>query len=168
MGTPYRLRSRFRQTEVPDLALLDQVLDCSRDLFDWNVRIDTVLVEKIDGVDAQPLERGLGDFPDVFRPTVEPSAALTAGVDLEPELGGDHHLAPNGRERLAHQLLVRVRAVDLGGVEERHAEIHGRADHADHVPLVLGRAVAGAHSHAAEPEGRDFEALPAELSFLET
>src|SRR4249919_2086992 len=166
MGTPYRLRSRFRQTEVPDLALLDQVLDCSRNLFDRNVRIDTVLVEKVDGVDAQPLERGLGDLPDVFGPTVEPSAALPAGIDLEPELGGDHHLVTNGRERLAHQLLVRERTIDLGGVEERHAEIDGRADHADHVLLVASRAVAEAHAHAAQADGGDLQVAVAQLALL--
>jgi hypothetical protein len=32
------------------------------------------------------------------------------------------------RERLAHHLLVRERAVDLRGVEERHAALDGRAD----------------------------------------
>ena len=63
----------------------------------------------------------------------------------------------NGRKRLADELLVRERAVDLGGVEERDAAIDGRANQRDHLLLVLGRAVAEAHPHAAESEGRDFQ-----------
>ena len=44
-----------------------------------------------------------------------------AVLDVPAELGGDHDLVAQRRERLADQLLVDVRAVDLGGVEERDA-----------------------------------------------
>ena len=78
-------------------------------------------------------------------------------IDVEAELGGDHHLVAEGRERLAHQLLVRERAVDLGGVEEGDAALDGRPDQRDHLLLVGRRAVAEAQAHAAEPDGRDFQ-----------
>ena len=39
------------------------------------------------------------------RPAVE-AAASAVRVDAEAELGGDHHLAAEGRQRLAHELLV--------------------------------------------------------------
>ena len=35
------------------------------------LRIDPVLVKEIDGVDLETLQRGFGDFLDMFRPAVE-------------------------------------------------------------------------------------------------
>ena len=66
-----RLRSCFGKAEVLDLAFLNQVLHRSRHVFDRHVRVDTVLVEQIDGVDLEPLERGLGDLLDVLRPAIQ-------------------------------------------------------------------------------------------------
>jgi hypothetical protein len=79
-----------------------------------------------------------------------PSSARRSGRS-EAELRGDLHLAAEGREGLAHELLVRERAVDFRGVEERDAVLDGGADHGDHRLPFRGRAVAGAHAHAAEP-----------------
>ena len=124
-----------------------------------------MLIEQVDDVDLEPLERSLGDLLDVLRPAVQ-AALLAFRANLEPELGGDHHLLAEGSERFAHEFFVRERAVDLGGVEERDAAFDGRPDQRDHLLLVLGRAVAEAHSHAAEPEGRDFQVALSEFAFL--
>ena len=61
-----------------DFAFRDQVLDRSCDIFDRHVRVDAVLIEKIDGIDLKTLERGLGNLLDVFRTAVErvPFAAV--------------------------------------------------------------------------------------------
>src|SRR5262245_14068527 len=95
-----------------DLARLNQLAHSARHLFDGNVRVDAVLVEEVDGVDPESLERGLGDLLDVRRSTVQGRRALPARVeslfDVESELGGDDHLRADGGERLAYQLLVRV------------------------------------------------------------
>ena len=147
------------------LPCLDQLLHRPRDVLDGHVRVDAVLIEQVDGVDVEPLERRLRDLLDVLGPAVE-ARLLAVRVDVEPELGGDHHLLADRRERLAHQLLVRERAVDFGGVEEGDAEVDGRPDQRDPLLLVHGRAVAEAHAHAAEPEGRDFQAAVAKCSFL--
>ena len=55
-------------------------------------------------------------------------------------------------DRLADQDLVGVGAVDVGGVEERDAEVEGAVDRRDPFGLV-GRAVELGHAHAAEAEG---------------
>ena len=46
-----RPHSCFRKAEVLDLALLNQVLHRSRYVFDRHVRVNTVLIEQIDGID---------------------------------------------------------------------------------------------------------------------
>ena len=66
-----RLHSRFGETEVLDLAFLNQVLHGSRYIFDGHVRVNTVLIEEIDDVDLEPFERPLGDLLDVLRPAVQ-------------------------------------------------------------------------------------------------
>jgi hypothetical protein len=78
-----------------------------------------MLVEQINRFEPEPLERGLDDLPDVRRLAVQ--AALLAAVAIEAELRGDDHLPAERRQRLAHEFLVRERAIDLGGVEERDA-----------------------------------------------
>ena len=106
------------------------------------------------------LQRGLGDLLDVLGPAVHAALpGLDARVEVEAELGGDHDLVADRRERLADQLLVRERAVGLGGVEEGDAALDGGADQRDHLLPVRRRAVGEAHAHAAEAEGRDLEAL---------
>ena len=98
----------------------------------------------------------------LFRPRL---AAIVA-LEFEPELGGDHHLLAERSEGFAHEFFVRVRAVDLGGVEERDAAFDGRPEQRDHLLLVLGRTVAEAHAHAAQAEGRDFQVAFSEFALL--
>ena len=78
-----RLHAGFRKPEVLDLALLNQVLHRSRDVFDRHVRIDTVLIEQVDRVDLEPLERGLGDLLDVPGPAIQ-AALLARRSNLNP------------------------------------------------------------------------------------
>jgi hypothetical protein len=52
------------------------------------------------------------------------------------ELGGDHHVFAERRQRLADDLLIGERAVDLGGVEERDAALDGGPDESDRIVAV--------------------------------
>ena len=135
------------------------------DVLDRHVRVDAVLVEEVDGSIlsrlSDPSATRLMCSGRLFSPSAFPS-----GVDVEAELGGDHHLVAEGREGLADELLVGERAVDLGGVEEGDAALDGRPDQRDPVPLVRGRAVAEAQAHAAEAEGRDFQIALSEFALL--
>jgi hypothetical protein len=116
----------------------DQVPHRSRDLLDGHVRVDTVLVEEVDDVGLQALERGLGDLLDVLGAAVQ---TLLGAVRIEAELGGDHHLIANRSEGFAHQLLVGKRAVDFRGVEEGDTTLHGGSDQRGRLLLVCGRTV---------------------------
>ena len=61
-------------------------------------------------------------------------------VEVEAELRRDHDLVADGLERLADELLVRERPVDLRGVEEGDAALDRRADQRDHLLPVGGSA----------------------------
>ena len=120
-----------------------------------------MLIEQIDAIGSQALEAGLRDGLDVLGPAICSSAAFAGlEVDVEAELGGDDHLVANRFERLANKLLIDERAVGFGRVEQCHAAVEGRADELDHLLLVGGRAVEGAHAHAAEAKSGNFEIWP--------
>lgn len=59
VGATDGLRTRFGEAEVLDLTVLDEVLHRSRDVFNGHPRIDPVLVEKVDFVDLETLQRGV-------------------------------------------------------------------------------------------------------------
>jgi hypothetical protein len=63
-------------------------------------------------------------------------------LQIPAELGRNRDLIGHGLERLADELFVGERAVHLGGVEERHAQLDRSADQPDHLLLIPGRAVA--------------------------
>src|SRR5271155_2197333 len=125
-----------------------------------------MLVEKIDDIGSEALERSLGYFLDVRGTAVEAGLFAGAGINFEAELGGDYHPAAQGSERLAHQFLVSVGAIDLRGVEECDAQFDGLADQRDHILLVRGRTEAKAHAHAAEAEGGDFQVAVSQFALL--
>ena len=91
----------------------------------------------------------------LFRPRAGPGPAR---VDVEAELGGDHDLVAHRLERLADQLLVVERAVDLGGVEERDAALHRRAKQRDHLGPGRRRAVGWLIPMQPKPMADTFEA----------
>jgi hypothetical protein len=162
VGTTDRLGACFGKTEVPNLAFLDQLLDRTCHVFDGHLRIDAVLVEQIDHVALESLERSLGDLLDVLRLAVE----AREGGEVEAELRGDHHLIPEGSKRFANELLISERAVDLGGVKEGDPAFHGYTDNGDRLLLIGSRAVGEAHVHATEPDGRNLQVAVSKFSFL--
>ena len=90
------------------LPCLDQLLHRSRHVFDGHVGVDAVLIEQVDGVDLEPLERCLGDLLDVLRPAVQAQpAGRPVGLELEAELGGNHHLPANEAESNAGPTLAK-------------------------------------------------------------
>ena len=78
----------FGEAEVPDLALADQVLHRAGHVLDRNLRVDAVLVEQVDGVDPEPLERRFGDLRGCARAGCPGRAIVVspAGSGANPNL----------------------------------------------------------------------------------
>ena len=98
------------------------------------------------------------------RPARHALVAPGIRIDVEAELGRDHHLVANRPQRLADQLLVGERAVDLSRVEEGDPALLGGAEQGDGVRLREALAIGGVQTHAAEADGRDLKAAAAELA----
>src|SRR5580698_7819735 len=102
MGAPDRPRSGFRHTKVLDLSFLNKILDRTGNVLDRNFEIDPVLIEEVDHLDLETLERCFGDFLDMRGAAVErvPLAAVSR-IGFESELGRNHHLIPKRSQRFA-------------------------------------------------------------------
>ena len=162
------LHAGFGQAEVLHLALLNQFLHRARHVFDGHVRVNPMLIEQINRLDLEPLERAFDGLLDVLRPAVQArrTGPIVAAAQIEPELRGDDHLLAERSERFADEFLVGERAVNLGGVEERDAAFHGGPKQCGHLLFVLGRTVGKTHSHAAQPDGRDFQITVSKFALL--
>ncbi len=151
---------------MADLAGGNQILHGAGDVLDRHVGIDAVLIEQVDHLDVQPLQRSVRHRLDVLGPAVQRPVPLGHGPDVEPELGRDHDLVAHRRQRLADQFLVDIGAIDLSGVEEGDAALDRAAQYRDALRLLERRAVGEAQAHAAEADRRDFEVAVAEFAFL--
>ena len=71
-----------------------------------------------------------------------PDLLAGIGIELEAELGGDHHLVTEGSESFAHEFFVGERAIRFSGIEECDAAFDRRPNQRDPLLLVyrLGRS----------------------------
>jgi hypothetical protein len=81
---PYRRSAGFRQTEMADLATLDQVLDRAGHIFDGDFGIHAVLIQEVDRVGAQTRERGIDDSCNVIGTAVNADGGTCRRSSLNP------------------------------------------------------------------------------------
>src|SRR3546814_210171 len=141
--------------------------DLADDLLDRDRGIDAVLVEEVDRVDAEPLERAFARGAGVGGRAVDAGDLLA--LEPEAEFGRDDQPVALALDRLAEQFLVREGAIDLRGVEEGDAKVDRAVDRARRFVDVGGLAIkdvaAPDHRHAADADRGDFEAV-AELAIF--
>src|SRR5215213_489825 len=90
-------------------------------------RAESLALEEVDAVGPQPLQRAVERAPRV-RARAARFAAVVAPVHAE--LCREHHAVAPPAEQLPDQALAgAVAAVDVGGVEERHARAERGVDH---------------------------------------
>ncbi len=138
---------------MPDFARLNQVFHCPRDVFHRHFGVGPVLVEQVDDLDPQPFQRSLRHALNLLRAAVHPGLGTGALFAVfEPELGGDDHLAAERFQGFADQLLVRERPIDLRRIEKGHTVLDRLVHKGQHF-LFVGRLIAKAHPHTAQPQG---------------
>ena len=144
------LRRKVRAADRAHLALADQLVERAQRLFDRRVRIGEMHLVEVDLVGAQPLQAGLDGLHDR-------SARERAGSALlsQPNLVARTTSLRRGAERLAEELFRRAVAVDVGGVEQRDAEIERAMHHGARNGDVMDAA---AEVVAADADDGDFDA----------
>src|SRR5213594_4259149 len=126
-----------------------------------------MLVEQIDGIDLETLERLFRNLLDVLRPAVQSvPLATVAGVGRPPEFRCDDDFAAKRREGLADKFFVQQRAVDLSGIEECDSPLHGGVQKSNHLLFISWRPVGPAHSHTAKSDSRYFEIPCSKIALL--
>ena len=105
---------------MQNLALSDQLFDRARNVLDRDVRVDAMLVQQIDTVGAEALERAFDDCLDVLGAAVQ---TASASLDVEAKLRRDPDIVANWRQRFTDKLLAGVGPVHFGGIEEGHASL---------------------------------------------
>src|SRR5262249_9096310 len=108
---------------------------------------------------------GVAGFPDVRRVAPDPEELPFRAPDVGKLRGQDYPVAPVSN-RLTDQRLVASHPVHVGRVEEVASGVGEAVDHPDRflVRHLLG-VVELAHAHAAQPEGGNAQAAPAQLTF---
>ena len=117
-------------------------------------------LHEVERLDAQVLARAIVPGAEVLErvvlgPLLDPAAHLRRHEQVLAALG----------QKPADEPLAAAVAVDVGGVDERHARVHGRPQHAERV--VLGhRAPIAAELPRAQADDTDLPARTAEDSLL--
>jgi len=130
-------------------------------LLDRRIRVDAMQVIQVDDLDGEALEARVARGAHVFGPAVERAPLRVGRIALKTELGREHDLVAAALERAPEELFVRVRAVDIGRVEQRDAEVERMVDRGDRFGVVA-RSVELAHAHATQAERGNFGAVAAE------
>ena len=162
-GAANGLRRGFREAEGAHFARLNQPGHAAHRLFDGDVFVHAVLVVKINPLDAQPLQAFVAGLANVFRPAVDGDEAARAVADVS-ELGGEKDFFPPPANRPAHQLFVPPLAVNVGGIEEIHAELQRAMNHPNGL-FIVSRPIEFRHAHAAKADGRNLRPVFAQSSF---
>src|SRR5690348_12100873 len=149
-----------------DLTLGDEVANRAGHVLDRYVRIDPMLVQQIDGFNAEPFQGAFDGLADVLRPAVHSADAPRLRVDVEAELRRNHDLVTERAQRFPDHLFILEGSVDFGGVEEGHAAFDGVADQLDALFPRKPRAVALADAHASEADRRNAKTATAEFTRL--
>ena len=146
---------------MKNFSFLYQVCHHARDLLGRDLRIDAVLIEEVDVICPQSLQRGIHRCTDHRRACIGDDGAFAlfqqAHIEMDPELRREDDLIPIRRKGCADQPLVVMRIIGrtvyLRRVKERDAHIYSSGDQVAHLLLVGGRTIALAHPHAAKPDG---------------
>src|SRR5258706_8568171 len=126
-GSPHRSRSRLGQAERSHLARRNEFGHRANGFLDGNVRIYSMLIVNVDGLDAQPAKARVARAADIFGRAID--APNCIGTDTEAKLRSyDDAVARNLAQETSKQFLVLVRAVDFGRIQEVATEFHISAE----------------------------------------
>ncbi len=163
MSAANRLRTHFRQPDVPHITLLDQIGNGADGVLDRHRRVESRRTINVDIVCAEPAQRVRNKVANGGGTRVHPEESARR-IALAAELHADDDvLALTAAQRIANQHFVGTHAVEVAGVEQRDAGVERGVDRGDAFVLV-GRAVQVGHARAAEADRGNDRAGLAQLA----
>jgi hypothetical protein len=84
-------RARFRESDGANFPGSHEIGHRADRVFDRRRGIDAVLIVQVDGVDAEPLQRGVAALPHVLRPSTDAEERAIGGAHVA-EFGGNDDL----------------------------------------------------------------------------
>ena len=115
------IRSGLGEPEKTHFTFTHQLGHGADGFFDRSVGIDAVLIVEIDTIHVQPAQAGLTRRAHIFGFTVNPAKRRFIVIAHDAELCRDDDILAVTLQGAAEQLLVRVRTVHVGRVEESDA-----------------------------------------------
>lgn len=125
-----------------------------------------VPIIKIDLFYAQAPQAAFHRAPDILGPAADAARRRIRRIAQDAELGGQEHLLPFALDRFPHQLLVGVRAIHVGGVEQRDTQLQRPVQRGDGFLPIGAGGVEVAHAHASQPQGGDEGAVRTQFTLL--
>jgi len=118
-------RSHLAQADVANLTLLLHPLQRAQRLFQRRSRVNAVKLIKINPLQSEPPQAHL----DALNQVARAAHVLALGRPLagDAAFGGDHHPRRVGIKRLGDQPLGNLRAIGVGGVDQRDAQFDSSA-----------------------------------------
>src|SRR6266705_2735978 len=144
--------SGLRETDVANLAFLDQFGQGSHSFLDRRVGIDAVLVVEIDVVGPQPLQAAFAGLLHIVGLAADAAKVRIVGVTNDPELRGQNYIIAFAFKGASDEFFVLVGAVYVSGIEKVYAEFE-RAMNGRERFVVIAPRVELRHSHTAQSEG---------------
>ncbi len=141
MSPTQRLGTGFRQPEMQHLALRDQVLDCTCNVFDGDLWIDAVLVYEVDPIGAPPLQHRLDGPANVLGATIQATHHATSiGIDVPTEFRRVNDFVADRGESFTEDSFDFKWAIRFCRVKKRNAMLMSGACKRDHVGAIwMGR-----------------------------
>src|SRR5258708_22159680 len=150
------------KAEKAYFSLLDQITYRTGHILHRHLWIDTVLIQQVNVIGLESLERAFDGLTDILRPARCFGADLLAVLETKAKFGGDDYLVAPALERPAEQLLVGEGTIALGRIEEGASDLDGTVKCSDRFFLIR-RTIGLAHGHTTETDRGYLESLTAKF-----
>src|SRR6266567_4618453 len=141
----------FGQSEITQLAGANQLRHRAYGFFDRRLRIDPMLIIEIDAINAEPAQARFAGLLHILRFPVNPAKTWRIRVAQDSELCRDNNAMAFAANSASEKLLIRVRTINVGGIEESNPKVDCAIDGGERFRIVV-MAIKFRHAHTAESD----------------
>src|SRR5947208_8298447 len=155
----------FGQTEIAHLADANQLRHRAYGFFDRRLRINPMLIIEIDAVNAEPAQARFACLLHVLGFAVNAAKTWRIRVAQDSELRRDDNSMAFAANSASEQLLIGVRTINVGGIEEGNPKVDCAIDSGERFHIVVV-AVEFRHAHTAESDRRNNRSAASKFSLF--